>query len=182
MIFTETKLKGAYIIELEPLHDERGFFARSFCQREFAARGLNRQLAQCNLSFNKRRGTLRGMHYQQAPHSEAKLVTCTTGAIYDVIIDLRRESPTYGQWLSVVLKGYVGDVERTFKLVYVPEGFAHGYQTLEDDTHLFYQMSEFYHAESSRGVRWNDPRFGIEWPDLEPIMSEKDRRYPDFTS
>jgi dTDP-4-dehydrorhamnose 3,5-epimerase len=180
MIFTETRLKGAYVIELEPIRDERGFFARSYCQREFAARGLSLRLVQCNLSFNKRRGTLRGMHYQEAPHSEAKLVACAAGTIYDVIIDLRHESPTYGQWTSVELKGFTGAAAENPKLLYVPEGFAHGYQTLEDDTHLFYQMSEFYHAESSRGVRWNDPRLAIKWPDIEPIISEKDRAFPDF--
>jgi dTDP-4-dehydrorhamnose 3,5-epimerase len=120
------------------------------------------------------------MHYQEAPHSEAKLVTCTTGSLHDVIIDLRRESPTFGQWASVTLKGYVNDDKGVVKLLYVPEGFAHGYQTLEADTHLFYQMSEFYHPESGRGVRWNDPAFRITWPDLEPIISERDRSYPDF--
>jgi dTDP-4-dehydrorhamnose 3,5-epimerase len=180
MIFTETRLRGAYIIELEQVRDPRGYFARSFCQREFAARGLNCQLAQCSLSFNKRRGTLRGMHYQEAPHSEAKLVTCTAGTVYDVIIDLRRESPTFGQWLSVELKGYASAAAETPKLLYIPEGFAHGYQTLADDTYLFYQMSEFYRPESARGVRWNDPAFGIEWPDIEPILSDKDRAFPDF--
>jgi dTDP-4-dehydrorhamnose 3,5-epimerase len=180
MIFKETRLKGAYIIELETIRDERGFFARSYCQREFAARGLNLQLVQCNVSFNKQKGTLRGMHYQEAPHAEAKLVTCASGAIHDVIIDLRRESPTFGQWTSVILKGYVSDRESVLRLLYVPEGCAHGYQTLEDDTHVSYQMSEFYHPESGRGVRWNDPAFGITWPALEPIVSDRDRNYPDF--
>jgi dTDP-4-dehydrorhamnose 3,5-epimerase len=180
VIFTETKLKGAYIIELEPNRDDRGFFARSFCQREFETRGLSSRVAQCNISFNQQRGTLRGMHYQQAPHSEAKVVSCIAGAVYDVILDLRPESLTFGQWLGTVLRGYVSGAE-TIRLLYVPEGFAHGYQTLEPETYLFYQMSEFYQSESGYGVRWNDPRFAIEWPDLEAIISERDRSYPDFT-
>lgn len=179
MIFKETKLKGAYVIELEPIRDERGFFARSFCRLEFERRGLNPRIVQCSVSFNKRRGTLRGLHYQAPPHAEAKLVGCAAGALYDVIVDLRRDSPTYRRWLSVELRGPSSEREN-FRLLYVPEGFAHGYQTLEDETFVLYQMSEFHHPESARGIRWNDPAFGIEWPDIEPIMSEKDRNLPDF--
>jgi dTDP-4-dehydrorhamnose 3,5-epimerase len=174
LIFTETKPKGAFVIELEPVEDERGFFARSWCGREFEVRGLNSQLAQCNISFNKRKGTLRGMHYQVAPHEEAKLVRCTMGAIFDVIIDLRRQSPTFKKWVAVELN------ERNRRMLYVPEGFAHGFQTLEDDTEVFYQMSEFYAPEHARGVRWNDPAFQIRWPEAEPVISASDQTYADF--
>lgn len=174
MIFKETRLKGAYIIELEPLADERGFFARSFCQDEFDKHGLNTRIVQCNISYNKKRGTLRGMHYQVAPHEEAKLVTCVKGAIYDVIIDLRPNSPTYTQWLNVELSS------RNYNMLYIPIGMAHGFQTLEDDTLVHYQMSEFYHPECARGVRWNDPAFGVEWPLRNPFLSKKDKGYLDF--
>ncbi len=172
MIFTETKLKGAYIIELEPVEDERGFFVRSFCMNEFKEHGLNPNVVQCNISFNKKKGTLRGMHYQIAPHEEAKLIRCTKGGIYDVIIDMRPRSPTYTQWISVELTA------DNRKMLYIPEGFAHGFQTLLDNTEVFYQMSEFYYPESARGVRWNDPAFGIKWSFQNPIMSEKDESYP----
>ena len=168
MIFTETKLKGAFVIEIEPHQDERGFFARSWCADEFKKHGLNSQLVQCNISFNKKRGTLRGMHYQVAPFAEAKLVRCTRGAIYDVIIDLRPNSPTFRQWMAVELTAE----NRT--ALYVPEDFAHGFQTLMDNTEVFYQMSEFYHPECARGVRWDDPAFGIEWPSSQRIMSRRD--------
>ena len=174
MIFKETKLKGAYIIELELLEDERGFFARTFCQEEFEVHGLNPRVVQCNIAFNRKKGTLRGMHYQVAPHEEAKLVSCIRGAIYDVIIDLRPDSTTYRQWLTVEL-----DAE-DYKMLYVPEGFAHGFQTLKDNTVVFYQMSEFYHPECARGVQWDDPAFGIEWPLAEVIISAKDRGYSNF--
>ena len=175
MKFTETKLKGAYIIEPERLEDERGFFARTFCQKEFEAHGLNPRLTQCSLSYNKIKGTLRGMHYQTAPMAEAKLVRCTRGAIYDVIIDLRPKSSTYCRWLAVELSG------DNRNLLYIPEGLAHGFRTLEDDTEVFYQISEFYAPEYSRGVRWDDPAFGIEWPETaETIISKKDARYPLF--
>jgi len=170
MIFTETKLKGAYIIELEKLEDERGFFARTFCQDEFRKHGLNPCIAQCNISYNKKKGTLRGMHYQAKPYEEVKLVSCIQGAIYDVIIDLRENSATYCQWFAVELSALNSQL-------YVPEGFAHGFQTLEDGTIVFYQMSEFYHPECARGVRWSDPAFGIEWPIEELIISPKDRLY-----
>ncbi|UCH52124.1 MAG: dTDP-4-dehydrorhamnose 3,5-epimerase [Chloroflexota bacterium] len=176
MIFKETSLKGAYIIELEPLEDERGFFARSFCQKEFEEHGLNPRIAQCNISYNKKKGTLRGMHYQSTPYQEAKLVCCTKGAIYDVIIDLRKDSPTLKQWIAVELTA------EDHRMLYVPEGFAHGFQTLKDDTVVFYQMSEFYHPEFSKGVRWNDPAFRINWPDDIRVISDRDRQYPDFIS
>jgi len=174
MRFLPTKLQGAFIIDPEKKDDERGFFARTWCQREFDEHGLNPRLAQCNISFNKKKGTLRGMHYQIAPFAEAKLVRCTRGSIYDVIIDLRPESPTWKQHLSVKLIG------EDYRMLYVPEGFAHGFQTLEDDTEVFYQMSEFYSAAHARGVRWNDPVFGISWPMTDPIMLARDRNYPDF--
>jgi dTDP-4-dehydrorhamnose 3,5-epimerase len=174
LIFTEIVLKGAYIIEVEPIVDERGLFARSFCMREFEKYGLNIRMAQCNISFNEKKGTLRGMHFQIAPYEEAKLVRCTRGAIYDVIIDLRPQSLTFKQWFAVELTSL------KHKMVYIPEGFAHGFQTLEDDTEVFYQMSEFYSLELARGVRWDDPSFGIVWPLPNPILSEKDISYPLF--
>lgn len=174
MIFIETKLKGAFLIEPERLEDERGFFARVWCQHEFEAHGLNSQLVQCSISFNKKKGTLRGMHYQVAPYSEVRLVRCTLGAVYDVIIDLRPHSPTFKHWISTELT-----VENR-RMLYIPEGFAHGFQTLEDFTEVFYQMSEFYHPECARGVRWDDPAFAIEWPLATPTLSKKDRTYRDI--
>lgn len=174
MIFKETKLKEAYIIELEALEDERGFFARSFCQKEFEEHHLNPRIVQCNISSNKKKGTLRGMHYQIAPYEEAKLVSCTMGVIYDVIVDLRPDSSTYCQWFAVELSA------ENYKMLYVPEGFAHGFQTLEDNTIVLYQMSEFYHPECARGVRWDDSAFGIKWPLSNRIVSKKDMNYPDF--
>ncbi len=174
MIFIETKLKGAFLIEAKREHDERGFFARTFCQEEFNAHGLNPRLVQCNISFNKKKGTLRGMHYQAAPYEEAKLVRCTMGAIYNVIIDLRAGSPTFKQWLAVELTA------ENRRLLYVPEGFVHGFQTLEDNTEVFYQMSEFYHPECARGMKWDDPAFGIEWPIPNLILSDRDRSFPTF--
>ena len=174
MKFIETKLKGAYIIEIEPIADERGFFARTFCIEEFKKNGINFNIVQCNISFNKKKGILRGMHYQVAPYQEAKIVSCTNGAIYDVIIDLRKKSLTYCQWFAVELSA------EAYKMLYIPEGFAHGFQTLEDNTAVFYQMSEFYHPECARGVRWNDPAFGIKWPLSVKIKSKKDLSYKDF--
>lgn len=176
MIFTETKLKGAYIIELEKLEDERGFFARSFCQREFDEHGLNPRVVQCNVSYNKKKGTLRGMHYQIAPYQEAKLVSCIRGAIYDLIIDLRPDSETYCQWLAVELTANCSQLTA----LYIPEGFAHGFQTLEDDTLVFYQMSEFYHPECARGIRWDDPMFGIKLPIEQLTISTKDKSFKSF--
>ena len=175
MIFSETKLKGAFIVEPEKHEDDRGFFARSWCQKEFQTHNLNPTTVQCNISFNKMKGTLRGMHYQVAPFAEAKLVRCTAGAIYDVIIDLRPGSPTYKQHVGEVLTA------NNYKMFYVPESFAHGFQTLEENTEIFYQMSEFYSREHARGVRYSDPAFGIEWMISDPIMVDRDRNYPDFT-
>ena len=175
MIFNETKLKGAYIIEVEPFEDERGSFARTFCREEFEKHGLNSFIAQCNISQNRQKGTLRGMHYQIAPHAEVKLVTCLAGSIYDVIVDLRPDSITYCHWLAVELSAC-----RRRALIYIPEGFAHGFQTLEDDTEVFYQMSHAYVPESARGVRWDDPTFRIHWPDGPRTLSERDKNYPDF--
>jgi dTDP-4-dehydrorhamnose 3,5-epimerase len=174
MIFTETKLQGAYQIDFELKPDDRGYFARSFCQHEFGARGLKTAIAQSNVSFNKNKSTLRGMHFQVGPRAEAKLVRCTRGAIYDVIIDLRRGSSTYCSWVSIELNA------NNHRMLYIPEGFAHGFQTLEDDTEVFYQMFEFYSPEHARGVRWDDPAFGILWPLPDPIISEKDKSYEVF--
>jgi dTDP-4-dehydrorhamnose 3,5-epimerase len=175
VIFTETKLKGAFIVELEKLEDERGFFARTWCRREFEAHGLNPRLVQCNISFNKKKGALRGMHYQVAPYEEAKLVRCTRGAIYDVALDLRPQSPTFKQWVAVELTA------ENRKMLYIPEGMAHGFQTLADNTEVFYQMSEFYHPESAHGVRWDDPAFVIHWPVEEIIISDRDLSFADYT-
>jgi len=174
MIFEETILKGAFLIKPERLEDERGFFARVWCRKEFDAHGLGTTLVQCNVSFNASKGTLRGMHYQAPPHEEAKLVRCTMGAIYDVIVDLRKDSPTYRRHVGEVLSA------ENRNMFYIPEGFAHGFITLEDRTEVFYQMSAFYDAESARGVRWNDPAFGILWPAEVTVISERDRNYPDF--
>jgi dTDP-4-dehydrorhamnose 3,5-epimerase len=172
MKFTELNIPGAFLIEIEPITDERGFFARSWCQQEFIIQGLNPNLVQCNISFNLKSGTLRGMHYQTKPHEEVKLVRCTQGAIYDVIIDIRQESLTYGHWLAVELKA------DNHKILYIPEGLAHGFQTLTDNTEVFYQMSEFYHPESARGIPWDDPFFQVEWPLERKIISERDLSYP----
>ena len=172
MIFQETKLSGVFEIRLEPVRDSRGFFARSWCQKEFENRGLDPKVVQCNVSFNKKKGTLRGMHYQAAPNAEAKLVRCSSGSVYDVVIDLRPQSPTFKQWIPVVLRS------SDRNMIYVPKGCAHGFLTLEDDTEIFYQMSEFYSAESSRGVRWNDPAFAIKWPLPPAVISERDAGYP----
>jgi dTDP-4-dehydrorhamnose 3,5-epimerase len=174
MIFTETMLKGAFVIEPERLEDERGFFARTWCQREFEAHGIHSKWVQCNISFNKKKGTLRGMHYQAAPYEEAKLIRCTLGATCDVIIDLRPDSPTFKQHITELLTA------QNRKMLYVPKGFAHGFLTLEDDTEVFYQMSEFYVSECARGVRWNDPAFGIQWPAEVQVISDRDRNHPDF--
>ena len=175
MIVTRSPLAGAVVLDLEPRHDSRGLFARTWCVREAAAAGLNPRLAQASVSYNKRRGTLRGMHYQEAPHEEAKLVRCTRGSIYDVVIDLRSGSITFGRYFSITLSA------ENRRMLYVPEGFAHGFQTLEDETEVSYQISEFYVPSAARGVRWDDPAFGIEWPLAEPILNERDRSFPDFT-
>lgn len=174
MTFAETSIPGAFVIDIEKMEDERGFFARSFCQEEFSAHGLQTQVAQSNVSFNRKKGTLRGMHLQIHPAAEAKLVRCTRGAVYDVIVDVRPRSLSYCKWIAVEL------TEDDGRALYVPEGVAHGFQTLIDDTELFYQMFTFYTPEFQRGVRWDDPAFGIEWPLPDPIMSERDRTYPMF--
>lgn len=174
MIFEETALAGAFVIDLERQEDERGFFARTWCAHEFGARGLDTQLAQCNVSYTRLRGTIRGMHYQVSPAAEVKLVRCTRGAIYDVIVDLRRKSPTYRQWFAVVLSS------ENHRMLYVPKDFAHGYQTLTDDTEVAYQMSEVYAPEYARGFRWDDAAFGIRWPEAVRMLSDRDRTYDDF--
>jgi len=174
LIFSETDLAGAYVIDAELRTDSRGFFARTWCQKELAEHGLNARLVQCSLSFNLRRGTFRGMHYQEAPHEEAKLVRCTMGVICDVIVDLRPESSTFGKHLAMTLTA------QNRRMLYVPERFAHGFVTLEDNTEVFYQMSEFHTPESARGFRWNDPAFGIELPIDVAVISERDRDYPDY--
>lgn len=174
MIFVETKLKGAFIVEPEKLEDERGFFARTFCQKEFEAHGLNPRLVQCSVSYNEKKGTLRGMHYQAFPYAEAKLVRCTRGAVYDVIVDLRYDSPTFKHWVAVELSA------ENHRMLYIPEGCAHGFQALEDNTEVVYQMSEFYHPESARGVRWDDPAFRITWPIKDVIISIKDASFGAF--
>ncbi|MEZ2279052.1 MAG: dTDP-4-dehydrorhamnose 3,5-epimerase [Microcoleus sp.] len=175
MKFTETKLKGAYVIEVEPIGDERGFFARSWCQKEFAEHGLNPNLVQCNISFNMKKGTLRGMHYQAKPYQEAKLIRCTRGAIYQVVIDIRPDSFTFKQWVAVELNA------ENRKMLYVPKGMASGFQTLIDDTEVFYQMAEFYHPESAKVVRWDNPAFEIQWPIEVKIISDKDNSEQDLT-
>jgi dTDP-4-dehydrorhamnose 3,5-epimerase len=174
MTFHETKLPGVFEIHLEPKPDERGFFARSWCQKEFESHGLNPKLVQCSVSFNTRKGTLRGIHYQAAPFAEAKVVRCTMGAIYDVVLDLRPQSPTFKEWIGMRLTAM------NRHMLYVPEGCGHGFLTLEDQTEIFYQMSEFYDASSARGVRWDDPAFRIAWLGEVDAISERDRTYPDF--
>jgi dTDP-4-dehydrorhamnose 3,5-epimerase len=174
MIFTETILKGAFVIDPEPLSDERGMFARTWCQKEAEAQGLNVTWVQNNISMSTRRGTLRGMHYQTAPHEEVKLVQCTKGAIYDVIVDLRPLSLTYGQHVSTVLAA------ENRRLLYIPARFAHGYLTLQDQTEVFYQMSEFHAPSFGRGFRWDDPALDIEWPEAITAVAEKDRSWPPF--
>ena len=174
MIFVETKLKGAFVVEPERKEDERGFFARTWCQQEFEQHGLNPHLVQCSLSYNPKKGALRGMHYQIAPYAEAKLVRCTMGAIYDVILDLRPASGTFKKWIAVELTA------ENRKALYIPEGFAHGFQTLTNATEVLYMMSEFFHPECARGVCWDDAAFAISWPPGPRIISPKDQQYPDF--
>lgn len=176
MIFNPTCIKGAMVVEIEPRADERGLFARGFCRREFEAHGLNPTIAQANIGVSLRRGTLRGLHYQTPPHAETKLVRCTAGAVFDVIVDLRPESPSYKQWMGVELSA------ANRRMLYAPEGCAHGYLALADATEVFYLVSEFYFPGAERGVRWDDPAFAIEWPlgkDL--VISDKDRSWPDWT-
>jgi dTDP-4-dehydrorhamnose 3,5-epimerase len=174
MIFNETPLAGVYVVDLEKRGDERGFFARAFCEREFAERGLANHFVQANNSLSARKGTLRGMHYQLAPKAETKYVRCIRGALQDVVIDLRRNSSTFGQSFGAELTA------ENRRMMVVPKGFAHGFITLTDDTEAFYLVDEFYAPECERGIRWNDPKFAIQWP-IEPVViSEKDQNYRDF--
>lgn len=175
MKFTPTKITGAYLIEIEPHTDDRGFFARTFCTQEFTAHDLELNFQQCNVSFTAKQGTIRGMHYQVALYSETKLVRCTQGAIYDVILDLRSDSPSFKQWVGMELTA------SNHRMFYIPAGCAHGLQTLVDDTEVFYQMSGSYHVDAARGVRWNDPTFGIVMPLPLTVINDRDRDYPDFT-
>jgi len=174
MIFTKTPLNGAYVIDIEKYEDERGFFARGFCKQEFAKCGLITSFVQVNNSLSKHRGTLRGMHYQLAPASEVKLVRCISGALYDIILDVRTNSPTFGQSFGTELTC------KNRRMIYVPKGFAHGFITLEDQTEAFYFVDEFYASALERGVRWNDPTFNIKWPLKPLVISEKDQKHPDF--
>lgn len=176
MKFHTLPLSSAYLIEVEALEDNRGFFGRTFCRETLKTRGLNPHIEQCNISFNHKKGTLRGMHYQAAPYEEAKYVSCISGSLYDVLVDLRPLSPTFLQWHAVELS------EKDNTILYVPEGFAHGFQTLEDNTKVFYQISQAYAPQFAQGIRWDDPALSIKWPftkDL--IISTKDLNYPDFT-
>lgn len=174
MQFIPTPLRGAYIIEPDRLEDDRGFFARTWCQQDFDHQGLDNNLVQCSISFNKKKGTLRGMHLQLSPDAETKLVRCTQGAIYDVIVDLRTDSETFLQWTTVSLTA------KNRTALYIPKGCAHGFQTLEDNTEILYQMSDFYSAKSAFGFRWNDPCFKIDWPEEISIISKRDQEYPDY--
>ena len=174
MLFKKTAIDGVAEVQVERRTDERGFFARSWCRREFEQAGLIPDLAQCSISWNPHKYTLRGMHYQAAPYEETKLVRCTRGAIYDVVVDLRPQSPTFAQWVGVTLTA------EDRNMIYIPEGCAHGFLTLEDDCEVFYQISQFYCADAARGVRWDDPSFGIMWPAQPRLISERDRTYPDF--
>jgi dTDP-4-dehydrorhamnose 3,5-epimerase len=174
MVFTETGLKNAFILDVERFEDDRGFFARSWCRREFESRGLNADLVQCNVSGNRVKGTLRGLHYQAAPYAEAKVVRCTRGAIYDVMVDLRPRSETFLRHFGCVL------TEDNHRALYIPEGFGHGFLTLADGSEVFYQMSQFYQPAAARGLRWNDPALSISWPEPVVVISDRDRSYPDF--
>jgi dTDP-4-dehydrorhamnose 3,5-epimerase len=174
MIFLETELSGVFVIRPESVHDERGFFARTWCQKEFASHGINPRVVQCNISGNLRKGTLRGMHYQAAPYAETKLIRCTRGSIFDVSLDLRPNSRTYKRWTGAVLTA------ESHHMICIPEGCAHGFLTLQDDCEVFYQMSEFYHPDSARGVRWNDPAFGIDWPGEVKVIAARDASFPLF--
>ena len=175
MMFHETALQGAYVIEPKRIEDERGFFGRLWCKNELGERGLKAELAQSNVGFSHRAGTLRGLHFQRPPHAEVKVVRCTRGAVFDVIVDLRPESPTHKAWFGVVLD------EDNRRMIYVPEGFAQGYLTLAANTEIYYHTSEFYHPESAAGVRFDDPQFGIVWPAEVAIISQQDRQWPDYS-
>jgi dTDP-4-dehydrorhamnose 3,5-epimerase len=176
MIFNETRIRNAFIIEIEKRADERGYFARAFCQKEMEAHGLNTVICQANIALSRQPGTLRGMHYQAAPYQEAKLVRCIAGAAFDAIIDLRPDSPSYKRWLGVELSS------EKQNMIYVPEGCAHGYLTLAENTEIYYQVSQFYAPAAERGIRWNDPAFAIEWPvGADLIISEKDQNWPNWS-
>ena len=175
MKFIPLKLEGAYLIEPELLTDERGFFARSFCKEEFKDHELAEEYVQCSISFNKKKGTLRGMHFQKVPHEEIKLIRCTRGVIHDVIIDIRKESKTLGQWLGFELS------EDNHSMLYIPDGFAHGFITLSDNAEIQYQISTPYNGASAEGIRWNDPSFNISWPLMPQVISERDRNFPDYS-
>ncbi len=174
MRFHNTRVEGVFEIQIEPTSDDRGFFARTWCRNEFESNHLNSTVVQCSISFNGKKGTLRGLHYQESPHAEVKVVRCTQGAIFDVALDLRPQSPTFRRWAATTLTA------ENRRMFYIPEGCAHGFLTLRENTEVFYQISEFYEAGASRGVRWNDPAFGISWPDEVAVISERDRTYPDF--
>ena len=176
MIFTETELKGAYIIDIDKIVDDRGFFARTFCKQEFEKVGLDPNIAQANMSFNPKKGTLRGMHYQVAPYEETKLIKCVSGAIFDIIVDLREDSPTYLKWTGVELS------DKNHRMFYVPRGFAHGFITLEDNTAIQYMVSQFYAPGAEKGIKWDDPKFNIQWPIDIAVISEKDNSHPYFNS
>ena len=177
MTFEETTIEGVFIVGLEPREDERGFFARVWCEREFAARGLRSRMVQASISYNRHRGTLRGLHYQIAPYEEAKIVSCVRGAIYDVVVDIRAGSPTYRRWFSVVLRA------TNRRMIYIAEGLAHGFQTLEDDTEVLYQMTQFYAPDAAAGIRWDDPALGVQWPPVEHrIISPNDLQWPLLSS
>ncbi|HWM94975.1 MAG TPA: dTDP-4-dehydrorhamnose 3,5-epimerase [Thermoanaerobaculia bacterium] len=174
MIFRETPLAGAFVLEPERFEDDRGFFARTYDRDQFEAHGLDPEVVQCSVSYNHRRGTLRGLHFQAAPHEEIKLVRCTRGRMWDVIVDIRSGSPTRGQHFALILSAGEGNA------LYVPKGVAHGFITLEDETEVFYQISERYSPEHSRGYRWDDPTFAISWPEPVTVMADKDRNLPFF--
>lgn len=177
MKFTKTGIDGAYVIEIEPHCDDRGFFARAWCHREFETMGIQFNFVQSNIAFSKKKGTLRGMHFQKAPHAEAKFLRCVRGAVFDVMIDLRPDSPTFKKWFGIELTA------DNHKMVFIPEGFAHGYLTTVDDTEVFYLVSAFYSPDAEGGVRWDDPAFGVKWPMTgNLIISEKDRSLPYFSS
>lgn len=175
MEFVETKLKGAFVVRFKKITDDRGYFARAWCHEEFGQHGLNPKMVQLNTGFSHKKGTLRGMHFQKAPHAEAKFIRCTRGAIYDVIIDLRKESPTFRQWIGAELNA------DDAAMLYAPEGFAHGYQTLTDDAEMYYLTSAAYAAGAAAGVRYNDPGFGIDWPLPVSVISGPDQKWPDFS-
>lgn len=176
MHFEETELAGVFCISLIPMEDERGYFARSFCKNEFEKRGLHHYFVQCNISYNRKKGTVRGLHYQIAPHEEVKIVSCRRGRIFDVVVDIRKDSPTYGEWIGIELS------EANHKSLYIPQGFAHGFQTLCDDADVFYLMGHYYFPDSARGILWNDPKLNIAWPIKESIVSEKDKNLPRLMS